>query len=132
MSNTIKVPYEYESAYFGTVVRVRWLSVIVSAYTTTRHNFIPTMTPHSVSRNDFIMLECKCAKKWLKGYRGAPVTAKEAMGILTILDWGLPELVAEYGGDKQSMLDSINTNSNLDETSSFIFVTALTNALRYE
>ena len=132
MSNrkTIKVPYHYTSDYFDTTKKYRWLPIIVTSEVTAK-NFVPDIVPHSVDKQTFYLLERDCATIWLRGISKEPrqISSKEAMGILTLFDVGVPFVVNKYGGDTASIVQSINLNEYLSDENSAVFITALTDYL---
>lgn len=130
MAKVIKTPYRYESLYFGVTKAYRWLPVIVETQVTSK-TFVPDIMPHSLSKDDFYKVEKDCARVWLKQLWDSPraIYPREALGVLTLLDYGVPELVAQYGGDKKAIVNCINSNEWLSDDDSAVFICAITNLL---
>lgn len=131
MNKQIKVPYEYTSGFFGTSKRYRWLPILV-AENVDKKTFVPDYVPHSVSKDTYYKVERDCAKIWLEQFWSSPknLDHKEIMGILTLLDTGVPDFVKHYGGNPRAILDSLNAHLELtDEESTAALIEALMSIL---
>lgn len=133
MSKKIKVPYEYESQFFGNRRKFRWFEVSVADHVKGK-NFIAEFEPHSATLTQLLLAEKACARLWIKGWlqEPAPLTPRETMGLLTVLDMGVPEFVAAHGGDQGKLRETIKHGETLPEEESVLLVTVAHEKLEQE
>lgn len=133
MSKKIKVPYEYSSQFFGNSKRFRWFEISVPDNVTYK-TFIPDFVEHTATVAQILLAEKACARLWLSQWQKNPVplSPSETMGLLTILDMGVAQVVATYGGDHSAYLNAVKSGETLSETESVILASAAIEKLEQE
>lgn len=126
MSKKIVVPYTYTSSYFGLSRHYPKLTIIVDE-PMTAERFHPDYVPHRVTLPTLIKLERDCAKRWLRAVVREPrrISAREAVGLLTVINQDVVEFTDAAGGDRKSIADAINMQEDLSDEDSAVFLTAL-------